>query len=444
MKREDVLQFIKLHGAKIGNLAGWTKLKDEPHSKWIAKCVFAKEDWQITASRGSMKTSSVDMVGAGLRMILYPNQNGIIFRKTDSKIKEVITGITKFLESDIAHWIGMQIWGQDYDFVIKNADQVQISYYCRAGGAVQLVGKGFMKPITGAHADWILTDDISDLSDYESPAEREKTKLNFLELKNIINRDGVMGHTNTPWAVDDVRILMPEPILYDCYNFMTAEEIAQKKKEFETRPDLFAMNYELKFIPSESQLFGDPVMLDDDLQVYDGIAHIDCAYGGGDTTALTILNKRPDDSIVGFGSVWHKSIMLCMPEIVDLLTKYRIKTILAENNADKGYVARDFSELGFQVIPYHEKQNKDAKITTHGLVGWKKTRWIPDTDKMYLAQIVNYQKNVGNDDCADSFASLCRYLGVIKSSIDEEQSKSVLSVRSIDLHNKPKEDLFIL
>lgn len=438
MDREKIVRFIKEHGAIIGNRAGFDKLKDDPHSRWIAKAVFSKEDWQITAHRGSYKSTAVDMVGAGLRMILYPNQNGIIFRKDDRKVKEVIRGISKFLKSEIAHWIGMQIWGVDYSIDIDNTDEIQISYYCRSGGAIQVVGRGFRSAITSAHADWILTDDISDLSDYESPVEKEKTKLNFLELKNIINKGGVMGHTNTPWAIDDVRILMPEPEILDCYSsgLLSEEEIAQKKQEFSTRPDLFAMNYELRFIPSGMQLFDKAVMTDDNSLILDGVAHIDCAYGGGDTTALTILNKRPDDTIYGFGAVWRRSIMQCTSEIVQLLSKYRVKDILIENNADKGYVARDFNELGFSVMPYHEKQNKDAKITTHGVVGWRKTKWIPATDKVYLAQIESYQKGVGNDDCADSFASLCRYLGVITVEFDSKPVNNGLTVGN--LLNKAK------
>ena len=44
MDREKIVKFIKEHGAIIGNRAGFDKLKDDPHSRWIAKAVFSKED----------------------------------------------------------------------------------------------------------------------------------------------------------------------------------------------------------------------------------------------------------------------------------------------------------------------------------------------------------------------------------------------------------------
>jgi hypothetical protein len=251
-----------------------------------------------------------------------------------------------------------------------------------------------------------------DLSDRLYKKERENTKTMFQELQNIINRDPwcFIGNTGTSWEKNDVEILMPVGQKINCYQsgLITPEEIADLKTKM--TPSLFAANYELKHIASDQQIFGEPQTEQDSNLIRDGVAQIDAAYGGGDTTALTVLNKRPDGSMIGYGKVYEKSVMLCIADIVEILRKYRVKNIWCEDNADKGYLARDLRNFGFNVYTYHESQNKDSKITTHGLMGWKKTKWIQDTDNNYLIQIVDYQAGVGLDDAPDSFASMCRQL----------------------------------
>lgn len=408
---DKIIQYIKENGHKIGHEMGFTKLTPL-HDDWIRQAVFATEDFKIYACRGSMKTSAIDIVGIALRMILYPNMNGRFFRKTDEKVKEVIRGISGALKTDIAKWISKELWGVPVILNIDNTTELTTNLYCKIGGAMQLTGHGFKTPITSAHADYIFVDDIVDLSDRLFKKERENTKTMYQELRNIINRDPwcFIGNTGTCWAKDDAEILMPDGKKVDCYNcgLFTDEEILKLKSQM--TPSLFAANYELKHIASDQQLFSDPQMTDSTEQVYDGIGHIDAAYGGGDTTAVTILNKRPDKSLVGYGKVYDRSVMLCINDIAEVFRKYRVKTIYCESNADKGYLARDLGNMGFNVLTYHEKQNKDSKISTHGLKSWRNTKWINETDINYLAQIVDYQEGSGLDDCPDSYSSLCRQL----------------------------------
>lgn len=412
MTNEDkIVEYIKNNGADIGIEMGFTKLTPL-HSEWISQAVFATKDWKIYAHRGSYKSTAVDIVGIALKMILFPNMNGRFFRKTDDKVKEVIRGISSALKSDIAKWISKELWGTPVMLTVDNTMGLSTNLYCKPGGAMQLTGHGFKTPITSAHADWILTDDISDLSDKLFKKERENTKTMYQELRNIINRDPwcCIGNTGTSWAKDDVEILMPEGKKITCYDsgLLTSDEITELKTQM--TPQLFAANYELRHISGDQQLFSEPQMIDSLDQLYDGVGHLDAAYGGGDTTALTILNKRPDNSLVGYGKVYDKSVMLCINDIAEVFRKYRVKTIYCESNADKGYLARDLGNMGFNVISYHESQNKGSKIGTYGLKAWRKTKWVNETDINYLGQIVDYQEGVGLDDCPDSYSSLCRQI----------------------------------
>lgn len=85
--------------------------------------------------------------------------------------------------------------------------------YC----ACQLLGLGIKTSITGKHADLVITDDIVNLNDRISPAERTRIKLAYNELQNIKNRNGRFINTGTPWHKEDAISMMPNVKKYDCY-----------------------------------------------------------------------------------------------------------------------------------------------------------------------------------------------------------------------------------
>ena len=71
-------------------------------------------------------------------------------------------------------------------------------------GSYQLLGIGLRASITGKHAYYVITDDICNLTDRISRAERERTKLQYDELQNIRNRGGRIINLGTPWHKEDV------------------------------------------------------------------------------------------------------------------------------------------------------------------------------------------------------------------------------------------------
>jgi len=275
-------------------------------------------------------------------------------------------------------------------------------------GTSQLTGMGCGGSITGKHFDRIFTDDIVNVKDRVSRSERERIKIVYQELKNVINRGGRRFNTGTPWHKDDAFSIMPNPKKYDCYStgLISDEELAEIKDEM--LPSLFAANYELRHIASEDVIFqnpvtgGDPSMLDQANYV-----HIDAAYGGEDYTAFTIV-KRTGGKTYVFGKLWRKHVDDVLDEIIGYRQAFNAGKIRCETNADKGYLGKAIRAKGERVVTYAETMNKFLKITTYLRMDWKNIVFVDGTDQEYIQQICDYNENAEHDDAPDSLASVLR------------------------------------
>ena len=94
----------------------------------------------------------------------------------------------------------------------------------------------------------VVTDDIVNLKDRISRAERERTKIQYMELQNIKNRSGRFINTGTPWHKEDAISIMPNVKRFDCYQtgLITKEQLQAIRSSM--TDSLFAANYELKHI----------------------------------------------------------------------------------------------------------------------------------------------------------------------------------------------------
>ena len=274
------------------------------------------------------------------------------------------------------------------------------------------------------------------IKDRTSNAERERVKNVWMELQNVKNRGGVSIAIGTVWHKQDVFSLMPPAEVYTCYDtgLMTKKEIEALKKTM--TPALFAANYELKFIANEDAIFTDIQYLKPsdmtEQEIKDGVkpkdlldgcvAHLDASYGGGDTTALTLMKKLPDGRIIAFGKVWEKHVKHCMNEITMLCNFYNYRCLWMETNGDKGYLAKEFRDRGMKVMTYHEKMNKDVKIQTYLYGAWQDILWLEETDGNYVNQIMDYTENAEIVDAPDSGACACRIL-------NNRQAKAIEGLR---------------
>ncbi len=84
---EDDLQYLLQHPEKIGHEIGFSDLT-ALHGLWIRQMVKGEEDYTLQAHRASYKSSCL-AVAISLMILLYPTQNIIFLRKTDSDVSEI-------------------------------------------------------------------------------------------------------------------------------------------------------------------------------------------------------------------------------------------------------------------------------------------------------------------------------------------------------------------
>jgi len=300
------------------------------------------------------------------------------------------------------------IYGTDLHFVKQTDSEFSTNLCTSTRGASQVVGLGIGTSITGKHADIVVTDDIVNQTDRTSKTVRNRTKLQYMELQNIRNRDGRFINTGTPWHKEDAISIMPNVRTYDCYStgLITRDKLEELRKSMSD--SLFAANYELKHIADKDAMFRDPQFTNDESLIFNGIAHIDAAYDGADGTAFTAFKECKDGRIIGFGKRWDKHVDDCLTEIKMYHSRLRLGTIECENNADKGYLRKEISAMGLPAHGYHEKTNKFVKISTYLRKDWKNIVWLEDTDSEYINEILDYSEFAEHDDSPDSAASLLR------------------------------------
>ena len=423
MTRQEAVRFLTRHPEKFGRMVGFTKLK-ELHGKWMRKMLDVEApDMTLQGHRGAFKTTCLSIVLV-LILILLPNKRTLFARKTDDDVKEIINQVRKILQSPQVAYFVQVIYGVQLKLTADNAMEISTNLTTDARGTSQLVGMGIGGSITGKHFDFIFTDDIVNMKDRKSKAERERTKLIYQELLNIRNPGGRIINTGTPWHKEDAFMLMPEAEKYDCYStgMLSREEIEALRQSM--APSLFAANYELVHIAAEDALFKTPpvfiaentakeVLKDPDAKpedlLRDGLAHIDAAYGGEDYTAFT-CGKRIGDRLYMYGRMWHGHADTVLDYCVARAKELMCAPVWCEKNADKGYLAQQIKALGIPAFPYTEHENKYVKISTFLRKWWTQIEWLEGTDREYLNQILSYTEDAEHDDAPDSAACVCRIL----------------------------------
>lgn len=416
-KQRQAISLLRNKPATFARAVGFSLLTDELHNGWIQEMAFGKEDHTLQAHRGSYKTTCL-AVAIAIIMILLPRLRVVFIRKTDGDVKEVLATVRKIIESPVTGEITRIVWGQRVFLTKASATELSTSLIAEDDprGSSQLVGIGIGGSITGKHYDVIFTDDIVNVKDRTSKAERETTKLFYQELQNIRNRGGRIFNSGTPWHQDDCFSIMPEAEKYDCYTTGLLTDADLRELRESMVGSLFSANYELRHIPAEDVIFRDPVLGGDPAMVeQSNYCHIDAAYGGEDFTAFTIVRKVNGTYYV-LGKLWRKHVDDVEDEIIGLRMQYNCGKIYCEDNGDKGYLAKDLRRRGERVVTYHEGMNKFLKITTYLKGEWKNIVFVEGTDPAYIQQILDYNEEAEHDDAPDSLASVIRQLWQKKAS----------------------------
>ncbi|MBQ6127103.1 hypothetical protein IJI69_00435 [Candidatus Saccharibacteria bacterium] len=407
ISKKRAIDFLKQYPYLLGHMVGFTKLS-ERHNEWIKEMIRAEEDHTLQAHRGSYKTTCVSIALAVL-LVIEPKKRILFMRKTDSDVKEVLMQVQKILLSEPMRTLSWSIYGSEVMLTARSYNTVNTNANADVKGTPQLFGTGTNSSLTGKHFDIIFTDDIVNVNDRISKAEREHTKLIYQELQNVKNKDGRIFNTGTLWHKEDAFSLMPKAEQYDCYHtgILSKAEISEIKEKM--TPALFACNYELKIIADDDVIFDNPQTGYDMALAEQGVSHVDAAYGGEDWTAFTVCRKF-DGKYYVYGRCWRKHVDDVLDEIVKLHNSLNCGIMYCEDNGDKGYLAKAMRQKGLRAIAYHEGQNKFLKITSYLKSEWKNVCFVAGTDEEYINQICDYNENAEHDDCPDSLASIIRKL----------------------------------
>lgn len=402
-RRADIVSALRNNPTALAPRLGFDLLTPL-HAQWCREMVFGKGDHTLQAHRGSYKTTTVSIALWEL-LLLRPNIQTAFFRKTDSDVKEIIEQVKKMLASEVTQYLSEGLWGVPCHVVTSNMLEVSTSLSSDPRGGAQLTGMGIGGSLTGKHYDMIFTDDIVNVKDRISRAERQRTRDIYRELQNLRNRGGRIFNTGTPWHVDDAFELMPHAEKWDCRKtgLMTDEQIQFVKER--TTPSLFAANYELRHIPSDDVIFTDPKTGAPRDLVHHGECHCDAAYYGEDYTAFSAMAVH-DGRYYIYGRLWRKNVLDVVDQIKSDHDRLMLGRLYIETNTDKGYAAAAFKEKGIKVVPYPESGNKHAKIVTHLKAVWPEIIFVEGTDQEYINQICDYTEDAEHDDAPDSLASL--------------------------------------
>lgn len=408
--KEDYLDLLFDEPYRIGHWVGFDRLT-ELNNEWMKNFIYRDDDQTLLAHRESYKTTTLS-VAIAIIMILYPLKQIIFLRKTDTDVIEILRQVSNILKHPIILEIVRVLYdGHELELINESGGELNTSLNDSTRGGSQLIGLGILTSITGKHGDIIVTDDIVNIKDRISRAERERTKLSYMELQNIKNRGGRFINTGTPWHEEDAISNMPNIEKYDAYStgLMTPEEIQDKKDKMTL--SLFSANYELRHISDEDVMFTNP-QIDDGrftYRLFDGVCHIDAGYDGKDGTAFTILKRdKYSNKIYVFGMLRDAHVDDVLQEIKSKRILYRAGRLYNETNADKGYLLK---EIESPKKGYHENMNKFIKISTYLKSNWKNIVFVKDTEPEYINQITDYNEFAEHDDAPDSLASLLRESG---------------------------------
>lgn len=407
--REAAVRLMLEQPAQVGRWCGFDRLRDDLHGQWMQQMLTTQEDLTILAHRGSCKTTCLTLVIASM-LCLFPERSLLFLRKTDSDVAEILRQVAIILESEAMQELTRLLYGEPIKLLRATTGELVTSCYRSPRGAVQLLGQGIGGSLTGKHADVIFTDDIVNLTDRLSPAERQHTRSIYAELQNIRNPGGTIINTGTPWHPGDAISLMPNVQRYDCYHTDLLSPAQLDSLRAAMPPSLFAANYELALIASEDALFSTPPSFaEDEVLLADGFAHVDASYGGQDYTALT-LGRRHGDTVYLYGRLWRRHVDDVLDEIDRECSRLMCAPIWCEINGDKGYLARELKGRGLPVRTYSESTAKVIKISTYLRKWWPSIRFLRGTDPAYIRQILDYTPQAQHDDAPDSAACLLRLL----------------------------------
>lgn len=317
----------------------------------------------------------------------------------------VILGVTKAtIERNVLEPM-RTLYGDELVGYISSDNTVKLfGEKCYALGAEKL---SQVSKLRGASIKYCYGDEVADWSKDVFDLLKSRLDKPYSTFDGTFNPQGP-----THWLKEFLD--SDADIFYQVYSiddnpFLPREFVENLKKEYNGTVlyDRYILGL---WAASEGALFtAYPQFMSDERLMFDGIAHVDAAYGGADSTAFT-CGRRLGDKVYMYGRLWHAHVDTVKEAISSEMKRLRCSPIYLETNADKGFLGREFRRMGDEARMYDEHQNKFFKIATFLRKWWPNIVFLEGTDKAYISQIMSYTEEAEHDDAPDSAACICRIL----------------------------------
>ena len=419
----DLLCRVRDYPHLLGHMVGKTKLT-ELHSDWI-KLVWDTQPgkhFSLMSHRGAYKTTAITEMGIIYHLLFHPSDRIALIRETYTEAAKTLDTIKKYMESPALKSLFAFAHHKEPFAVRSPEGSVLYSFKRTVTKENSIDAYGINQVPTGSHYDRILCDDIVTINSRLSRACRERVKQGVLEIvTNIIDPGKSCYFVGTPWHYDDAwamkndegKLVIPEALKFRPQDtgILSPQELAEKRST--TTASLFAINYMLDTsVKDEGQIFDEPIYGDWDYTIRPTRihGHLDAAWDGTCTNALTIMAERPDGKIQAYGKIYPGTFEDCKGDISRECRLRNVRNFHIEKNPDKGMAAGELRKVpGFPTVhPYSESMNKDIKIVAFLKKCWQRIVWDPNTDPNYLNQINDYRPGQDPRDAPDSAASLIR------------------------------------
>ena len=419
----DLIERVRDYPHLLGHMVGKTKLK-ELHSDWC-KMVWDSpggKHFSLMAHRGAYKTTAVTEVGIVYYLLFHPAERIALIRETWTEAASTLETIKAYMRNPAIQSLFAYLHGKPPTETRSPFGSVTYDFKRTITKEGSIDAYGINQVPTGRHYDRILCDDIITIKDRLSRAHREMVKQGVLEIMtNIIDPGKNCLFVGTPWHYDDAwamkndagRLVIPDAIKYRPQDtkILSPQELEEKRST--TTASLFAINYMLDTsVKDEGQIFDEPIYGEWDWSIRTTRVHghMDAAWDGSCTNALTIMAERPDGKIQAYGKIYTGTFEDCKLDFARECRNRNVRNFHIEKNPDKGMAAGELRRIpGFPTVhAYAESMNKDIKIVSFLKKYWQRIVWDPNTDPNYLNQVNDYRPCQDPRDAPDSASSLLR------------------------------------
>jgi len=413
---------------KFGHILGYEKLTPL-HGEWIKIFYKYRKFDVLQAHRGSYKTTC-GVVAMVLLFLCNPNMRLLIVRKTGDLASNILKAIQTHFESNDALRLYMfSRWGiTDAKTKTWSSEHTAFSFKKTITPEASITAAGVGASITGAHFDYIWTDDIETIQDRYSAAERKWTIAYFQELDNLIDPLGQTRLSGTPWHEQAVFSTIKEE-LFEGRRFpfgvvpLPEAELAEILARKDRLPYAeWCCNYELRHVQDN-----DTIGAFESTPVWDCqycVAFIDPSFSDKtdtDATTVAIVGVSKTGKILFTGLKLPKSIsdVQTVDTILEFLNKFTpIESVIETQLSDTGRVffidAFKKREFKYPIknlwTTKHQSRNKHERIAATVIANKPDMRILDGTQQEFSLGVSRYYKGVAHDDEADAVAGALEHL----------------------------------